>query len=481
MEDFLQSNHSPMKDESRISWLSRRELVLIIVGGIVSATWGLVLSPPVSSTYDFTPLIYSANTVSMVFATGLFYFLTAGLLFSSRTSHLHLLSKINEFGIRKAFLTRTLHVIVITSLFTTIFTLFVFLYPVILVALAYYPVSFDHFVFFPAVLGASLVGSILLALIASSLAVLADDSRACIVLGCLSTLLIAFLGGWNTTPTIWHYSLTRNLAFLSPHNIVRALAVLFSGFQFESTERMVQYVGFAFSAESLNVALLTLGSISFVLLILGQKVLLKNSDRWAPLGSMPPGREIWPTAPSPERSQEITRMRRSLQIQRGLVTLVVVALIISASVGVQLYASYISGNTAFIHYMSPDDNEELSVGSWNVYDVDVQPPFPGLINSLFIFINVNSWGNASNSLSFYCGIINMSSTEFNSLDEASRLAFCPHPFLNRTSEEGAGFGYGETFEESYGPYVCVLLIIADTNPMENSYIEVSLRIVQECL
>jgi len=34
-------------------------------------------------------------------------------------------------------------------------------------------------------------------------------------------------------------------------------------------------------------------------------------------------------------------------------------------------------------------------------------------------------------------------------------------------------------EEDYGSYVCVLKIISDSNPLENSYVEGSLRITQE--
>jgi hypothetical protein len=479
MGEFLQSDHSPTKDESRISWLSRRELVFIIIGGIVSAMLGLLLVVPAESTYDFAPLLFSANAVSMNFAMGLFFFLTAGLLFSSRTSRLYIMSRINEVGAGKAFLTRILHVLIITSVFSILVVVAVFLYPVVLLVLVHRPPTFDHFAFFPAVLGAALIGSVLLTLIATSLAIFTDDARLCVVLGCVSTLLVAFLGGWNAGPSVFYYSLTRNLAFLSPHNIVRALAIALSGYQFESANRMVEYVGFAFSAENLVVPLLLLGSISIVLLIVGQRVLVKNSGRWALLGMMPPRHEIWPSTPSPEKSQETTRMRRSLRIQRGLTILVVVALLMSASAGVELYTTYVSGSTTFIHYASQGDSERFSVGGWNVYDVDVKPPFPGLFTSLFMSFHVRSCGNASDSLSFYFGIIAMNSTEFNSLDVESRVALLPSHRLNHTWDGGWGFGLGENLEESYGSYICVLRIIADTNPLENSYIEASLLIVQE--
>jgi hypothetical protein len=350
---------------------------------------------------------------------------------------------------------------------------------VVLLMLVYRPPTFGHFAFFPAVLGAALIGSVLLTLIASSLAIFMDDSRLCVALGCVSTLLLAFLGGWNAAPSPFDYSLTRNLAFLSPHNIVRALAITLSGYQFESANRMVEYVGFAFSAENLVVPLLLCGSISIVLLIVAQRVLVKNSGRWALLGMMPPRHEIWPSTPSPEKSQETARTGRSLRIQRGLTVLMIAVLLVSTSAGLSLYTTNVSNNTTFIHYVSPGDNEEISVGVWNVYDVDVQPPFPGLFNSLLMDCSIQSWGNASDSLSFYFDILAMNSTEFNSLDEESRLALLFFNRLNKTwNGYEWGFGLGRNLEESYGSYICVLRIIADANPLENSYIEGSLIIVQ---
>jgi hypothetical protein len=479
MGEFLQTNNSASKDEPKASWLSRRDLVLIIIGSIVSASLGLLLTSPVGSTYDFAPLLFSANTVSMIFATGLFFFLTAGLLLSSRASHLYLLGKINEVGARKTFLIRILQILVFTSIFTIIFTVVVFLYPVILAAINYYPVSFAHFAFFPAVLGASLAGSVLLALIASSLATLTDDPRLCVVLGCVSTLLIAFLGGWNAVSNPWYYSLTRNLAFLSPHNIVRVLAIVLSGYQFESANRMVEFVGFAFSAESLGVAFLLFGAISITLPIIGQRAMMRNSKRWIALGSVTLVQEIWATAAAPKKGQETNRIKRGLRIQRGLTTLIVGVLLISMIAGVSMYTTYVGSSTTFVHYVSLGDSERISVGGWNVYDVDVQPPFPGLFNRLFMSCHIRSLGNASDSLSFYFGIIAMNSTVFNSLDEESRLALLPNHRLNHTWDGGWGFGLGENLEESYGSYICVLRIIADANPLENSYIEASLLIIQE--
>jgi len=477
MGEFLQSDHSLKNDESGNSLISRRDIYILFVGGIVSASIGLILVRPIGSGLDFAQLLYSVNTVSMVFATGLFSFLTAGLLFSSRASRFYLLNKINEAGTKRAFLLRVLHTLAFTCIFSIFFTIIVFLYPFIPLTLNYYPISLNHFVFFPAVLGAALVGSVLLALIASSLATFIDDSRLCVVLGCASTLLISFLAGWNTTLNPWQYSLTRNLAFLSPHNIVRALAIQLSGYQFESAENMVKYVGFTFSAEGIIIALLLLGSISIVLLILGQRSLIKNSRRWEPLGSMNLDCEIWPESVSPEKSQKIARIRRGLRIQRGLTTMVIAGLLVSMMIGSSVYGTYLANAPRSILYVSPDEGERVSVGFWNIFEVDVCSPYHGLFNYLTFTFNMVTWGNASDTLRFYLGILKMDSTEFNALNEASRLEMV-YNICNATKPALPGVGTGISLEDSYGSCVGVLLITADANPLENSYIEVSLLIVQ---
>ncbi len=470
-------NYSFAEGDVEIPSFSRRDLYIIFVVGLVSASLGLFLANPVSPSFDFAILLNSVNILSMTFATGLFSFLTAGLLFSSHASRLYLLRRINEVGAKKAFLIRVLHTYVITSFFTIVLTIIAFLKPIIL---DHYPMSFSHFAFFPSVLGASLIGSVSLASIASSLASIADDSRLCVVLGSASTIVIAAIAGWSSEPNAFHYSLTRNIALLSPHNIVRALAVQLSGYQFESTNDMVRYVGFTVSAEGLAVALLTLGSFSIVLLIAGQGVLARNSSRWTILKGMIPSHEIWSTSVSVEKLQEITRIRRGLRLQRGLTTMIVSVLLISMIIGWSTYSSYLSNSTTIAHYISPEDGKRVQVGSWNVFDVDVRAPYPGLFNQLFFDCDIENWGNASYSLSFYYGILEMNSTEFDALEESNRFELVSS-WLNRTHESCGGFGIGENLEGSYGSYVCVLKIISDVDPSEKSYIEATLFIIQQGL
>jgi hypothetical protein len=296
------------------------------------------------------------------------------------------------------------------------------------------------------------------------------------MLGSASTIVIASIAGGSADPRFWQFSITRNLALLSPHNVVRALAVQLSGYQFESANDMVRYVGFIVSIEGLSIALLILGSISIVLFFAGQRALAKNSSRWPVLKGMIPVIELWDASDSPEKLQEITRIRRGLRFQRGLTTMIVGVLLISMFVGGSTYSSYVVNSTTIIHYATPGIREDIPVGSWIVFDVDVHPPYPGLFNILYFEIHIETLGNTSGTVSFFIGILEMNSTEFDLLEESIRL----ESLTSRLNQSyGVGFGIGEGLEESYGSYICALKIISDAAPSEKSYVKGTLEIIQE--
>ncbi|MFW9808042.1 MAG: hypothetical protein ACFFE6_01570 [Candidatus Thorarchaeota archaeon] len=469
-------NSSYVRNSVEYPPFSRRDLYVIFSAGVVSAGIGLLLAYPLPPTLNYAPLLNPVDTVSKTFATGLFFFLTAGILFSSQSSRQYLLGQFSKNRDKRVFLTRVLHCVLITGLFTTAATLIAFLYPIVLGSASQYTISFSHVVYLPSVLAASLFVSIFFAILASSLAVITDDSRLCVALGSVSTLMIALVAGWSSTPYAHRFSLTRNIALLSPHNVVRALAVQLSGYQFESSTDMVRYVGFVVSVEGLAIALLILGSISIVPIFAGQRVLSKNSFRWPALERMIPAIELWDASDSPEKLQKSNRIRRSLRLQRGLTTAFVSILILSMCGGYLMYTDYVVNSTTMIHYTTPGIRENIPVGSWIVFDVEVHPPFSGLFNQLFFDCHIETMGNTSGTVSFFVGILEMNSVEFNLLEESIRFGLLSS-WLNQSS--GVGFGTGEYLEESYGSFVCALKLISDDAPSENSYVEGTMLIVQE--
>ncbi len=456
-------------DNEELPAYSPRDLYLIIIGGIISASLGVLLVTPERRVFEINLLLSTVNIVSMTFSTGLFSFLTAAVLFNSQTSRQYLLRRIKLVGERRAFLLRILHAIAVVSIFTIVMTIVAFLIPIIL---NWYPTLPVHFAAIPAVLVASLIGSACLVTIATFVASLTDDSRLCVLLGCASTIVIANMAGWSSDVT--SYSLTRNLALLSPHNLVKGLAVQLSGYQFDSINEMVEYVGFVVSAQGIASTLLILVTLSIVFLFMGIGLLKLNSARWQSLPGMIPIREVWSSAATHE---EISHMRRGLRIQRGFTTIIIALLLVSINISGSVYVTSLESSSLIVHYESPVNGEILQVGIWNIFDIDVQPPYPGLFNQLRFYFGILTWGNASDSLSFYYEILEMNSTEFNSLEESSRLEMVSS-LLNRTTDGTLGRGRGKNLEGSYGAYICVLKIISDADPSENSYVEASLLIEQ---
>lgn len=479
MGEFIQSDTSSSNDSGSIQPFSQQDLSLLFLAGIFSGALGLYLAVSVPLRISISPLINAVNIVSMTIATGLFSFLTAGLLFSSPSSRLFILQRIEEIGSRKTFLLRSLHAVLITSLFTIILAVIAFLTPII----SSYPLVdltlFGNFIFFPSVLVASLVGSILLTLIASALASLTDDSRLCVVLGCASTLALASVTGWGIPDRIFRYSLTRNLSFLSLHNIVRALAVLLSGYHFQSLEDMVRYVGFTVSMENVALSLLGTCAIVTLLIVIGQRFLSVNSTRWTILERMLPSQIIWDSAIKDAPTRYIS-IKRTLAFQRGITSLVVGVLVVSMLVGGSVYNTYMINVTSTVIYSSPPEGEQIQVGKWYVFDITVTSPYPGLINMIGIDVDILTWGNASQYLNFYYGVLDMDSTEFGLLNESTRLNSLGSQ-SNMTRETCGGFGRYETLDDSIGSYVCVLKVMSISDPLEISYIDAILTVIYQCV
>jgi uncharacterized protein Usg len=377
--------------------------------------------------------------------------------------------RIKLVGERRAFLVRNLHAIVVVSIFSIVMTIVAFLIPIIL---NWYPTIPAHFTAIPAVLVASFIGSVCLVTIASFVASMTDDSRLSVLLGCAATMIIANIAGWSSD--VFIYSLTRNFAVLSPHNLVKGLAVLLSGYPFESSNEMVEYVGFVVSAQGIAITLLLMVSLSIVGLAIGIRALRMNSDRWRYLPGLIPLREAWPSAATHE---EIRRMKRSLRLQRGLTTIIIALLLVSINISGSAYVTNLENSTTIVHYESPENGEIIQVGVWLMIDIDVQPPFPGLFNAISFHQYVSDWGNTSGSVTFYYDILDMNSTEFSALDESSRLDMV---FGDRTvdTDSHVGHGIGHNIEEAYGAYVCVLKVVSVTDPLVNSYLNVSLLVEQ---
>ena len=466
------------KESNNLPIVSQRDLILIIVGGVISTFIGCFISFNfyIGSFMIIAPLLNTVNMVGVTLTLGVFPFVTAGVLFNSRSSRLYIRTKVGTSGIRIAYRTRILQVLIITSIFTIMLTILGLTIPLILDPLNVSP-SFINLL--PIALAATLPVSILLSLVASALACIVDDSRLCILLSFVSTFVIAIIAGLYPIQREWNFQITRNLSLLSPHNLVRGLAIQLSGYPFESATDMVRYTGFTVTIAGLVIALLAFSLVAIVLVFVGQKALTRNIPRWSILKNMTPEDEKWDASDTPEILQKIGQIKRSLRKQRGLAALVVGILLVSLFAGGSMYNTYLRNSTTIVHYQTPGTIENIQLGSWITFDVDVPPPYPGLFNQLTFSFHLITMGNTNGSISTYIAVLYMTTAEFNLLNETSRreLTFA---WLNQ-SRVGRSIGVGENLENVYGSYICVLKIISDTDPLETSYIEGSLEILQEAL
>ncbi|MGY5858024.1 MAG: hypothetical protein RTU63_01545 [Candidatus Thorarchaeota archaeon] len=469
-------NDSFIEESNDFPIITQRDLILIIVGGVISTAMGYLISYPIhlDSFLMIAPMLNTVNTVGMTLTLGVFPFLTAGVLFSSRSSRLYIRTKVGMSGIRVAYRTRILHVLIITSIFTVILTVLGLVIPMLLD-----PFAFVSLNLIPITLVATVTVSILLSLVASGLACIVDDSRVCVLLSFVSTYVIAIVAGLYPIQREWNFQITRNLSLLSPHNLVRGLAVQLSGYPFESPTDMVRYTGFTVLVVDLIIALLAFSSVAIFLVFVGQKTLSRNIPRWSILKNMTPVDEKWDATDTPEILQKLGQVKRSLRKQRGLAVLVVGILLVSLFVGGSMYNTYLRNSTTVVHYRTPGVMENIQLGSWITFDVDVPPPHPGLFNQLSFSFHLITMGDTTGSISTYIAVLYMTSAEFDLLNETSRheLTF---GWLNQSSG-GRGIGVGENLENTYGSYICVMKIIADSDPLSTSYIEGSLEIVREAL
>ncbi len=477
LEGRVSLNDDFLKNSSDVPLISVRELVLIVVGGLVSTSIVFLISSAmyIGDIIVFANMLNTVNTVGMTLAIGGFPFLVAGLLFSSRDSRLYLKIRIDRVGIRSAYLTRVLHVIIITSIFTIIATIIGFTLPILFGSLSGFPVNFSSLVFLPAGLTALLIVSILISLVASGVANIVDDSRLNTLLGCSVGTVIALVAGFYTNTRVWHFSITRNLSLLSPHNIARGLAFQLSGYQFETPREMIGFVGYVANSISFVIVLGLFCLVGIVLILIGERVLVRNAPRWSVLKSMVPVDEEWDAKVTPEFLKQVRQVRRSLRFQRGVATLIVCIIISSLYVGGSMYQNYITNVTTTIHYATPGVSEEISTGIWHIYDINSTPLYPGLFTQITSTIFVITLGNTSGTVSMFVGNLNISASEFELLDETSRLELTTD-WLNQSS--GVGFGVSEIFQENPGPLIFVILIVSDSHPSTPSYIDFNLHIEQ---
>jgi len=252
---------------------------------------------------------------------------------------------------------------------------------------------------------------------------------------------------------------TRGIAMLSPSSIVRVFAGSISGYSPTHGTSLASYFGFDATLSSILLALAVLALISLTGLLVGFKLFKTNTIQWSKVVEIHTSAGVWES--ELERQGVHTRIRRSLKIRRAaLVTFVTIVLVVGAS-GTAAYSSMVVDQSTIVFHRSSEGGEQIDLGEWYIFSCNVQPPRYGQQNFLRYDCLVENWGSAPEDVSVYYSMLNMSSSNFQLLNETSRRLLCSNH--NRTQGDWGGLGGGWSLGYYSGEFTFVLKIIATEN------------------
>jgi hypothetical protein len=358
--------------------------------------------------------------------------------------------------------------------FSVIITGTLFLAPFFSGTSFYDPQGTGFLIYFPSGLAATLVISLILASIGVFFAIVSDDVVISTTLGSALTFGLATIVGYSPA-AIWA-SVTRGIAMLSPSSIVRVLAGSLSGYNppTHGTD-LASYFGFDATLSSILLALGIFALISLTGLLVSIKFFKINTRQWFEMAEIRIKQGVWES--ELERQGAHIRIRRGLRIRRAaLVGLVTIVLIAGAS-GTAAYSSMVVEQTTVIFYQSPVGGEQIVLGDWYSFSCNVQPSRYGQRNFLKYDCLVDDWGNAPEEVSVYYSMLNMSSSNFQALNEASRRLLCN--YHNRTEGDWGGIMGSWDLEFYSGEFTFVLKVVASENETQPGFMYFWIQLLQE--
>lgn len=456
--------------------MSKREFCLWAVALALTSACGFLLRVSMwSSSSAIATLVNSINAISFVFALGLPVFLTLGLMFATSTSRAYIQFLHNQGrSHRDIIVLRFLQSLLLIGLYSVLLTGITFLEPYVR-ALAYrHSVESDFLIYLPSVLIASFLVSCMLAAIAMVVTLATDSAAISTVLGCTTTLAFSVVFGWNAQ--VLGSSLNRGLAQLSPHNLVKAIAALLSGYDFTFENQEIMYFGFGLSSQNTILSLVGFLSVALIALALAIPILGMNMSNWPLLHNMVKTSDIWARMPTDAEPKMVDKAKQTLSIRRGVVVVLVASLLLSVISGNMVYTQNIQDSTHIIHYESAEDGEVVHLQSWVVIGFELGPPYPGLSNVLNYHVRIIDWGSCPDILWFHWGLLAITPGEFDHLNESSKLDQCHD--RNETRGEWGGTSAYVDFGEEFGSYILVFRAVSTDNPAINGSLRMSFYILQ---
>ena len=424
--------------------------------------------PVVDYVDDFSFLVDAVNVIGYVLIVGVPVFLPAAIIFGTSDGRARISASLKDGkGLLEVFLGSLMRVYALVLLLSLCVSLALFYYPLLLRPSA--------IIYLAPVLVATAVVSIILASIGVIFVMVTNEAIVSTSMGCVLTVGLAMLFGWNSRALWW--SITRNLAVCSPSNLVRIFAGLLSNYSSDTSPSFEYHGIFGFTA-TMDTVLLVLALFGVVILIgfvVSIRLLQHNISVWEKEKEL---RRIGIWDSEKDHKLGIRGIRRRyLKRSSVLVGLIIIVLAV-AMVGKNSYAGVVLEGTTYVFHLSPEMGERIDLGEWNVFPCEVQPPqydLPILLHYTFEIENYMDH-DCPSELTFFYAMLNMSSSEFQSLNETERRLQCNA--RNRTLGNFGGGGGGIGLGMYYGPFTYVLKVIAAENETASGYLYTRIALYQ---
>jgi len=464
------------KDESKISrfCITKTWLIIWVIASSIVILFCYLVRPFVGFEDEFSVLVNAINVISYVLIIGIPVFLSASIVFGTSAAKTHILALLKSGRSPIEVILRCLlETYALVLMFSVIVTSALFLEPYLSRTSFYQPRGTGFLVYLPSVLVATFVVSLLLASIGVFFVMISDEVIISTTMGCAVTFGLATMVGYSPG-AIWA-SVTRGIAMLSPSSIVRVFAGSISGYSPEHGTSLASYFGFEATLGSILLSLAVLALISLTGLLVSTKFFKINTLHWSKMAEVHTSAGVWES--ELERQGIHTRIRRSLRIRRAsLAVLVIIVLTIGAS-GTAMYSSFVVEQTTVIFYQSPEAGEQVVLGYWYVFSCNVQPSRYGQRNFLHYDCVVEDWGNAPEEVSVYYSMLNMSSSDFQVLNETGRRVLCDYD--NRTEGNWGGMGGSWDLGFDSGAFTFVMKIFAAENETLSGFMYFWIQLLQQ--
>ncbi|OLS22955.1 MAG: hypothetical protein ThorAB25_25030 [Candidatus Thorarchaeota archaeon AB_25] len=327
------------------------------------------------------------------------------------------------------------------------------------------PSGSSYITYFPAAFVTTSVISLILVSFGILLVTVTDDVLISAMMGILSVVGIQLL--------VWWISNSHSVRLLSPMNFITILAGHLSGFVPPEIGIFAGYFGLELPFSLILTILIIFIAIAIVSLLVSFKLFQTNMTNWMILEGKS-DTEIWES--EPELWEKHRKIRGRLKVRRRVTVFLVLCLLVVMAFRTNIYASSVVEQTTFILHESPDGGEAIILGEWTVISCDVQPAQYSLESRLRYRVTVEDWENAPDNVDFYYEMLNMTPSEFQSLNETERRSL----LYNKTVEKPErGYLQGTIcILRDSGLYTFALKAIASDNETLSGVLYCSIQLTQ---